>query len=104
MRQSRKHLRSIGTQVGSGHYLYREGRAYPTLHISEDGTITRADIDLTLARAMTVAEAYKTLNLGCQSSTTYHRGDAELKVIKSMKPEQQADYDEKYGQAARSKS
>lgn len=63
MRQSRKHLRSIGAPRGAGHYLYREGNVYPTLHISEDGTITRADTDLTLCRKMTVAEAYKALNL-----------------------------------------
>jgi hypothetical protein len=43
--------------------IRKPGRKTPTLHISEDGTITRADTDLTLCRAMTVTEAFKTLGI-----------------------------------------
>jgi len=63
MRQTRKHLRSIGVRTGAGHYVYRKGLVHPTIHISEDGTITRADTELHLCNAMTVAEAYQALNL-----------------------------------------
>ena len=63
MKQTRKHLRSLGVATGGGHYLYRKGHVFPVIHISEDGTITRADTDLTLCKAMTVSEAYKTLEI-----------------------------------------
>jgi hypothetical protein len=39
------------------------GQTTPKLQITEDGTIYRADTDLTLCRAMTLAEAAKALNL-----------------------------------------
>lgn len=43
--------------------LYRKGRKTPTLKIYEDGTIIRADIDLTITKAMTLAEARKALGV-----------------------------------------
>lgn len=56
---TRKHLFAMADERG---YIRRPGLKNPTLHISEDGTITRADTDLTLCRAMTVSEAVHTLN------------------------------------------
>jgi len=60
IRQTRKALKKLADDSG---FLYRKGLKRPTLHISEDGTITRADTDLALCRAMTVAEAFKTLGI-----------------------------------------
>lgn len=59
-RRTRKELRSMADERG---YIRKPNRKRPTLHISEDGTITRADTDLTLCRAMTVTEAFKTLGI-----------------------------------------
>lgn len=60
MRQTRKHLRSLADEQG---FLYRRGLVNPTVKIYEDGSLIRADVDLTIARNMTVAEAYKALGL-----------------------------------------
>lgn len=57
-RKTRKQLREMADERG---FICGKGRKTPTLHISEDGTITRADTDLSLCRAMTVTEAFKSL-------------------------------------------
>ena len=57
-RKTRKQLREMADEQG---YIRKAGRKTPTLHISEDGTITRADVDLALCNAMTVTEAFKAL-------------------------------------------
>jgi len=41
--------------------IYKKGRKNAVLHISENGTITRADVNLDLCKAMTVKEAAHTL-------------------------------------------
>jgi hypothetical protein len=65
MRQTRKHLQSIGQRSGGGWLLYHvDGEAVmPKLHMGEDGIITRYDVDLSLTKAMTVKEAYKALGI-----------------------------------------
>lgn len=55
---SRKTLREMADPNG---LVYKTGRKSPVLHISEDGTITRADVRLDICRAMTVTEAAKAL-------------------------------------------
>lgn len=60
MRQTRKHLREMADEKG---YLFRKNRKRPTLRIWEDGSITRVDIDLTLATKMTVKQAYRALEI-----------------------------------------
>jgi len=53
-------LFSLADQSG---YIKKQGRSTPTLRITENGTIYRADTDLTLCRSMTVSEAAKALGL-----------------------------------------
>ncbi len=43
--------------------IFKAGQKNAKLRIMEDGTIYRADADLTVCRSMTVAEAAKTLGL-----------------------------------------
>jgi len=42
-------------------FIYKAENKKPVLHISDDGTITRADIRLDLCRSMTLEEATKVL-------------------------------------------
>jgi hypothetical protein len=42
-------------------FIYKANRKRPVLHISEDGTITRADTRLDLCKAMTIREAVKVI-------------------------------------------
>jgi len=58
-----KTRKSLFLLADSKGYIRLAGRKNATLHISEDGTITRADTDLTLCKSMTVKEAYKCLNI-----------------------------------------
>ena len=58
--QTRRHLQSLADKDG---FLYRKNRKRPTLKIYEDGSIVRADTDLTLCRDLTVTEAYKALGI-----------------------------------------
>lgn len=60
MRITRKTLREMADENG---YLYKKGQRKPKLRIFEDGTIIRADTDLTLCNAMTVSEALKVLDI-----------------------------------------
>jgi len=55
---NRKALREMADSNG---LIYKPGRKKPILHISDDGTITRADTNLDLCRAMTVREAQMTI-------------------------------------------
>ena len=57
-RKTRKQLREMADEQG---YIRKAGRKTPTLHISEDGTITRADVDLALCNAMSVTDAFRAL-------------------------------------------
>ena len=54
--KTRKTLRKMADSKG---FIFRPGRKTPTIRIWEDGTITRADVDLTLCRAMSVRDAFK---------------------------------------------
>ena len=55
---SRKALREMADLNG---LVYKPGAKKPVLHISDDGTITRAYVRLDLCKAMSLAEATKTL-------------------------------------------
>jgi hypothetical protein len=55
---TRKTLHAIADKQG---YIRKAGQVGPKLRITEDGTIYRADTDLTLCRAMTLREAAKVL-------------------------------------------
>jgi len=55
---NRKALHEMADSSG---LIYKPGRKKPILHISDDGTITRADTNLDLCRAMTVREAQMTI-------------------------------------------
>ena len=55
---NRKDLKALADNQG---FIFRKGRKNPTLKICEDGTILRADTDLSLCRAMTCKEAAKSL-------------------------------------------
>ena len=55
---SRKALRDMADSSG---FIYKPGANKPILHISDNGTITRADVRLDLCKAMTLAEATKTI-------------------------------------------
>jgi hypothetical protein len=57
-RKTRKQLFAMADEKG---FIYSPGRKTPTLWIHEDGTILRADTDLSLCIKMTVAEAFQTL-------------------------------------------
>ena len=57
---TRKTLREMADKNGM---IYKAGQSTPKIRITEDGTIYRADTDLTLCRAMSVSEAAKTLGL-----------------------------------------
>lgn len=57
---TRKTLRAMSDKNGM---ICKPGQTTAKLRITEDGTIYRADTDLTLCRAMSVAEAAKTLGL-----------------------------------------
>ena len=57
---NRKQLREMADERG---FIYKPNRKTPTLKIYEDGTILRADTDLTLCRAMTCKEAARALNI-----------------------------------------
>lgn len=57
---TRKTLRSMSDSKG---FICKPGQKTPKLLITEDGTITRADTDLGICRAMSVSEAAKTLGL-----------------------------------------
>ena len=55
---NRKALRAMADSSG---LIYKPGASKPILHISDDGTITRADVRLDLCKAMTLIEASNTL-------------------------------------------
>ena len=57
---TRKTLREMSDKNGM---ICKPGQTTPKLRITEDGTIYRADTDLTLCRSMSVTEATKTLGL-----------------------------------------
>jgi hypothetical protein len=58
MKITRKQLREMADSNG---YIARKGSKTPKLRITEDGTIYRADVDLSIARSMTLSEAAKCL-------------------------------------------
>jgi hypothetical protein len=57
---TRKTLRAMSDKSG---FICKPGQTTPKLRITEDGTIYRADTDLTLCRSMSVSEAAKTLGI-----------------------------------------
>ena len=57
---TRAALRAMSDKNGM---ICKPGQKTPKIRITEDGTIYRADTDLTLCRAMSVTEAAKTLGL-----------------------------------------
>jgi hypothetical protein len=57
---TRKSLRTMADERG---YICRIGKSTPVIRITEDGTIYRADTDLTICRSMTLADAAKALKL-----------------------------------------
>jgi hypothetical protein len=57
-KMTRKTLRAMADENG---FIRKPGQRTAKLRITEDGTIYRADTDLGLCRAMTVAEAAKCL-------------------------------------------
>jgi hypothetical protein len=58
MKITRKQLREMADSKG---YIARKGSKTPKLRITEDGTIYRADVELSIARKMTLSEAAKCL-------------------------------------------
>jgi len=60
MKHTIKTLQALADKNGN---LFCKGRKTPTLRIFPDGTIVRADTDLTICKKMTVAQAVKTLAL-----------------------------------------
>ena len=59
MNKTRENLRRMADDKG---FIYKANRKRPVLHISDDGTITRADVRLDLCKAMSVSEAVKALD------------------------------------------
>ena len=57
---TRKTLRAMADKNG---LIRKPGQATAKLRITEDGTIYRADTDLTICRSMSVSEAAKTLGM-----------------------------------------
>jgi hypothetical protein len=57
---TRKSLRAMADERGN---ICRIGKSTPIIRITEDGTIYRADTDLTLCRSMTLSDAAKALKL-----------------------------------------
>jgi hypothetical protein len=57
---TRKSLRAMADERG---YICRIGKSTPVIRITEDGTIYRADTDLTICRSMTLSDAAKALKL-----------------------------------------
>jgi len=55
---TREELRRMADNKG---FIYKANTKRPVLHISEDGTITRADIRLDLCKAMTIREAIQVM-------------------------------------------
>lgn len=55
---NRKTLRAMADSSG---FIYKPNANKPILHISDDGTIIRADIRLDLCKAMTLKEANQLL-------------------------------------------
>ena len=56
---NRKQLREMADDRG---YICAKGRKTPSIRITEDGTILRADVRLDLATPMTCKQAAKVLN------------------------------------------
>ena len=57
MKASKMTIKALRAMADEKGYIFKKGRKTPTLRISEDGTIYRADVDLALARRMTCKEA-----------------------------------------------
>ena len=60
MKLTRKTLRAMCDENGM---ICKPGQTTPKLRITEDGTIYRADTDLTLCRAMNLTEAARALRI-----------------------------------------
>lgn len=57
---TRRDLRRMADRRG---FIYRKGRKTPSVRIFKDGTIIRADADLSLCKPMKVWEAARLLGL-----------------------------------------